>query len=71
MTSEHFTKSRYIAGLQCLRRLWLTDHDPAPYEELGQPIRTVVLVERKGFGDVQQLGFGQSDQRTSEQRTER
>jgi hypothetical protein len=33
MTSQHLTKSRYIAGLQCLRRLWLIDHDPAPYEE--------------------------------------
>ncbi len=33
MTSERLTKSRYIAGLQCLRRLWLIDHEPAPYEE--------------------------------------
>lgn len=41
----------------------------SPEIELGQSIRTV-LVE-KGFGDVQQFGFGQTDQRTSEQRTER
>jgi hypothetical protein len=33
MTSQHLSKSRYIAGLQCLRRLWLIDHEPAPYEE--------------------------------------
>jgi hypothetical protein len=33
MTSGHLTKSRYIGGLQCLRRLWLVDHEPAPYEE--------------------------------------
>jgi len=33
VTSWHLTKSRYIAGLQCLRRLWLVDHKPAPYEE--------------------------------------
>jgi hypothetical protein len=29
----HLTKSRYMAGLQCLRRLWLLVHEPAPYEE--------------------------------------
>jgi hypothetical protein len=40
MTSQHLTKSRYIAGLQCLRRLWLIDHEPAPYEEpaAGSPL---------------------------------
>jgi len=26
MTSPHLTKSRTIAGLQCLRRLWLLVH---------------------------------------------
>jgi len=31
--ATHLTKSRYIAGLQCLRRLWLRVHDPEPYEE--------------------------------------
>ena len=41
-----------------------------PQIEPGRPIR-MVLVERKGFGDVQQLGFGQPDQRASEQRAER
>ena len=30
--APHFTKSRYVAGLQCLRRQWLL-HDPVPYEE--------------------------------------
>jgi hypothetical protein len=33
LISQHLTKSRYIAGLQCLRRLWLIDHEPAQYEE--------------------------------------
>jgi hypothetical protein len=33
MTNQHLTKSRYIAGLQCLRRLWLLTHEPLPYEE--------------------------------------
>jgi hypothetical protein len=29
----HLTKSRYMAGLQCPRRLWLLVHEPPPYEE--------------------------------------
>ncbi len=29
---QHLTKSRYIAGLQCLKRLWLLVHEPPPYE---------------------------------------
>ena len=33
MASQHLTKSRYIAGLQCPRRLWLLVHKPLPYEE--------------------------------------
>jgi hypothetical protein len=33
LASQHLTKSRYIAGLQCLRRLWLLVHEPQPYEE--------------------------------------
>src|ERR1700683_4180425 len=33
LASQHLTKSRYIAGLQCLRRLWLVVHEPLPYEE--------------------------------------
>jgi hypothetical protein len=32
MASQHLTKSRYIAGLQCPRRLWLLVHEPRPYE---------------------------------------
>src|ERR1700688_3142785 len=32
MASQHLTKSRYIAGLQCPRRLWLLVHKPLPYE---------------------------------------
>jgi hypothetical protein len=31
--SVYLTKSRYVAGLQCLRRLWLNVHDPAEWEE--------------------------------------
>jgi hypothetical protein len=33
LASQHLTKSRYIAGLQCPRRLWLLVHEPLPYEE--------------------------------------
>jgi hypothetical protein len=33
LASQHLTKSRYIAGLQCPRRLWLLVNDPLPYEE--------------------------------------
>jgi hypothetical protein len=36
----HLTKSRYIAGMQCLRRLWLLVNQPPPYEtpEPGSPL---------------------------------
>ena len=30
---NYLTKSRYTAGLQCLRRLWLNVHEPAEWEE--------------------------------------
>jgi len=33
LTSPHLSKSRYIAGLQCLRRLWLMVKEPHPFEE--------------------------------------
>src|SRR5690349_15986694 len=35
--ATYLTKSRYVAGLQCLRRLWLNVHEPADREgpELG------------------------------------
>ena len=32
MASHHLTKLRYLAGLQCPRRLWLVVHEPLPYE---------------------------------------
>ena len=40
VASLHLTKSRYIAGLQCPRRLWLVVHEPLPYEEAlpGSPL---------------------------------
>ncbi len=40
MASQYLTKSRYMAGLQCLRRLWLVVHEPMPYEEpaSGSPL---------------------------------
>jgi hypothetical protein len=40
LASQHLTKSRYIAGLQCPRRLWLVVHEPMPYEEpvAGSPL---------------------------------
>ncbi len=33
MSSSHLTKSRYLAGLQCLRRLWLLVNQPPDFEE--------------------------------------
>ena len=33
MAGQHLTKSRYMAGLQCTRRLWLLVHEPAAYED--------------------------------------
>ena len=40
MTGQHLTKSRYVAGLQCLRRLWLLVNEPLPCEAPapGSPI---------------------------------
>ena len=40
MASLHLTKSRTLAGLQCLRRLWLLVHEPPDYEEpdAGSPL---------------------------------
>jgi len=40
MASPHLSKSRYIAGLQCLRRLWLLMHEPWEYEQApaGSPL---------------------------------
>lgn len=40
MAAPHLTKSRYIAGLQCLRRLWLLVNEPPPFEapEPGSPL---------------------------------
>jgi hypothetical protein len=32
MAAQHLTNSRYLAGLQCPRRLWLLVHEPAAYE---------------------------------------
>jgi hypothetical protein len=49
MSSQHLTKSRYIAGLQCLRRLWLVVNEPLPYEEPapGSPMEMGHKVGRK------------------------
>jgi hypothetical protein len=33
MAGLHLTKSRYAAGLQCSRRLWLLVHEQAPYDD--------------------------------------
>jgi hypothetical protein len=32
-TAVYLTKSRYTAGLQCLRRLWLNVHEPVTWDE--------------------------------------
>ena len=47
--ASHLTKSRTMAGLQCLRRLWLLVHDPLPYEEPapGSPIDIGQNIGRK------------------------
>ena len=49
MASQHLTKSRYIAGLQCPRRLWLLVHEPPPYEEPapGSPMDVGQEIGRK------------------------
>ena len=49
LASQHLTKSRYIAGLQCPRRLWLVVHDPLPYEdpEPGSPMDIGQEIGRK------------------------
>ncbi len=33
MVNHHLTKSRYMAGIQCLRRLWILVHEPRDYDE--------------------------------------
>lgn len=49
LASQHLTKSRYIAGLQCPRRLWLVVHEPMPYEEpaSGSPMEIGQEIGRK------------------------
>jgi len=51
LASQHLTKSRYIAGLQCLRRLWLLVNDPAAYEEStpGSPMEIGQDIGRKAW----------------------
>ena len=46
MASPYLTKSRYLAGLQCLRRLWLLVKEPPDYEESPPGTPT------KGLGDL-------------------
>ena len=49
MASQHLTKSRYIAGLQCLRRLWLLVNEPPDYEDPppGSPLDIGQEIGRK------------------------
>ena len=49
MATPHLTKSRYLAGLQCLRRLWLQVHEPQDYAqpEPGSPIDVGLEIGRK------------------------
>ncbi len=49
MTTPHLTKSRYLAGLQCLRRLWLQVHEPQDYEApaAGSPLDVGLEIGRK------------------------
>jgi hypothetical protein len=46
--SQQLSKTRYIAGLQCLRRLWLSAHDPGPREEPA-PFSTLDIGTRVGL----------------------
>jgi hypothetical protein len=49
MTTQHLTNSRYVAGLQCFRRLWLSVHEPVPYQAplVGSPQQTGQEIGRK------------------------
>jgi hypothetical protein len=49
VSGQHLTKSRYMAGLQCPRRLWLLVHEPPPYEEPapGSPLDIGQEIGRK------------------------
>jgi hypothetical protein len=49
LASQHLTKSRYLAGLQCPRRLWLVVHEPLPYEapDPGSPMDVGQVIGRK------------------------
>jgi Domain of unknown function(DUF2779) len=48
----YLTKTRYAAGLQCLRRLWLNVHEPASWEEpeLGSLEHVGVEIGRMAHG---------------------
>lgn len=50
MASPHLTKTRYAAGLQCLRRLWLLVHEPQEHEEPpgGSPLAVGQQIGRYG-----------------------
>lgn len=49
MSGQHLTKSRYIAGKQCLRRLWLLVHEPPPRDDCasGSPPDVGIEIGRK------------------------
>ncbi len=49
MAGQHLTKSRYIAGLQCARRLWLLVHERPPFDEPapGSPLDIGYEIGRK------------------------
>jgi hypothetical protein len=54
LSSPHLTKSRYIAGLQCPRRLWLLANEPQDYNE---PDRGSVLDFGRIIGEKARLLF--------------
>jgi predicted RecB family nuclease len=49
MTTPHLANSRYLAGIQCLRRLWLQVHEPDEQEAPapGSPIEVGMEIGRK------------------------
>lgn len=73
--ANHLTKSRYMAGLQCLRRLWLLVHEPMPYEapepgsppDIGQEIGRKAQLLFPGGAEVTEAPWehGQAAARTS------
>jgi hypothetical protein len=51
-TSSSLSKSRYIAGLQCHRRLWWTVHEPDAPELVPDPARQAIFDQGTRIGEL-------------------